>query len=144
MPSNLEILTYEDTPLGPLCLRRRELLSAPGTVVTEVTLDHAFLVSSYNTASGRALASVAPEMHEGRVIDWLHRDLVPLSSDLKDDPRLAISRGAAWMTDHEPGPGAGGVSGTPDEEQVRRFLVDEMVEEGDRLEAHFRKYLTER
>lgn len=29
-PSNLEILAYEDTPLGPLCLRRRELLSAPG------------------------------------------------------------------------------------------------------------------
>jgi spermidine synthase len=62
-PSNLEILAYEDTPLGPLCLRRRELLSAPGTVVTEITLDHAFLMSSYNTASERALASVALEMH---------------------------------------------------------------------------------
>lgn len=64
-PSNLEILAYEDSPLGPLCLRRRELLSAPGTVVTEVTLNHAFLMSSYNTASERALARVALEMHAG-------------------------------------------------------------------------------
>jgi spermidine synthase len=62
-PSNLEILAYEDSPLGPLCLRRRELLSVPGTVVTEVTLNHAFLMSSYNTASERALAGVALEMH---------------------------------------------------------------------------------
>jgi spermidine synthase len=62
-PSNLEILAYDDSPLGPLCLRRRELLSAPGTVVTEVTLNHAFLMSSYNTASERALASVALQMH---------------------------------------------------------------------------------
>ncbi|HEY7770812.1 hypothetical protein [Longimicrobium sp.] len=64
-PSNLEILAYEDSPLGPLCLRRRELLSRPGTVVTEVTLNHAFLMSSYNTASERALASVALQMHPG-------------------------------------------------------------------------------
>lgn len=64
-PSNLEILAYEDSPLGPLCLRRRELLSEPGTVITEVTLNHAFLMSSYNTASERALASVALEMHAG-------------------------------------------------------------------------------
>jgi spermidine synthase len=64
-PSNLEILAYEDSPLGPLCLRRRELLSAPGTVVTEVTLNHAFLMSSYNTASERALADIAVEMHPG-------------------------------------------------------------------------------
>jgi len=64
-PSNLEILAYEDTPLGPLCLRRRELLSAPGTVLTEVTLNHAFLMSSYNTESERALARIALEMHPG-------------------------------------------------------------------------------
>ena len=32
---NLEILGYEDTDLGPLCLRSRELLSAPGTIVTD-------------------------------------------------------------------------------------------------------------
>jgi spermidine synthase len=64
-PSNLEILAYEDTPLGPLCLRRREPLSMPGTVVTEVTLNHAFLMSSYNTVSERALADIAIEMHSG-------------------------------------------------------------------------------
>lgn len=63
--SNLQILAYEDTPLGPLCLRRRELLSKPGTVVTEITLDHEFLMSSYNTVSERALARTALEMHGG-------------------------------------------------------------------------------
>ena len=69
--SNLEILAYEDTPLGPLCLRRRELLSVPGTVVTEVTLNHAFLMSSYNTASERALSTVALEMHAGMELQVL-------------------------------------------------------------------------
>lgn len=64
-PSNLEILAYEDTPLGPLCLRRRELLSEPGTVVTEVTLDHEFLMSSYNTDSERAISNRAIEIHGG-------------------------------------------------------------------------------
>jgi len=49
-----------------ICLRRRELLSEPGTVVTEITLDHQFLMSSYNTASERALARYALEMHQGR------------------------------------------------------------------------------
>lgn len=58
----LRILAYEDTPLGPLCLRRRELLASPGTVVTEVTLNHAFLMSSHNTVSERALADTALEM----------------------------------------------------------------------------------
>lgn len=70
-PSNLEILAHEMTPLGLLCLRRRELLSRPGTVVTEVTLDHEFLMSSYNTASERALADVALEMHEGTELQVL-------------------------------------------------------------------------
>ncbi len=56
----------EDTPLGPLCLRRRELLSDPGTVVTEVTLNHQFLMSSLHNDSERALARVALEMHTGR------------------------------------------------------------------------------
>lgn len=128
---NLEILAYEDSPLGPLCLRRRALLSAPGTVVTEVTLNHEFLMSSYNTDSERALARVALEMHEGRelsvligglglgytahaalasdrvaevevveflpqVIDWLERDLVPLSATLKADPRFRTVRGDVY------------------------------------------------
>ena len=57
--SNIEILAYENTALGPLCLRRRELLSQPGTAVTEVTLNHEFLMSSYNTVSERQLATHA-------------------------------------------------------------------------------------
>ena len=65
-PSNLEILACEPTPLGMLCLRRRELLGEPGTVVTEVTLNHEFLMSSYHTASERALASVALDMVAGQ------------------------------------------------------------------------------
>lgn len=64
-PINLEILAYEETSLGPLCLRRRELLSDPGTVVTEVTLNHEFLMSSYNTDSERAIANRSIEIHGG-------------------------------------------------------------------------------
>jgi len=65
-PSNIEILAYEESPLGPLCLRRRELLAEPGTVVTEITLNHEFLMSSYNTASERALAERALAIHESK------------------------------------------------------------------------------
>lgn len=61
----LEILAYDETPLGTLCLRRRELLQEPGTIVTEVSLNQEFLMSSYNTASERALASVALGLHAG-------------------------------------------------------------------------------
>lgn len=64
-PPKLEILSYEQTPLGPLCLRRRELLSEPGTIVTEVTLNHEFLMSSYNTDSERAISNRAIEIHGG-------------------------------------------------------------------------------
>lgn len=64
-PANLEILAWDDTELGILCLRRRELLSAPGTVVTEITLDGEFLMSSRHTASEEALARIALEMHPG-------------------------------------------------------------------------------
>ncbi len=63
--SNLEILAYEASPLGPLCLRRRELLSDPGTVVTEITLNHEFLMSSYNTESERALTKIGINHHPG-------------------------------------------------------------------------------
>ena len=62
---NLEILAYESSPLGLLCLRRRELLSQPGVIVTEVTLNHEFLMSSLYTDSERALAQTAIEMHSG-------------------------------------------------------------------------------
>lgn len=66
IPSNVEILAWEETPLGPLCLRRRELLSEPGTVVTEITLDHEFLMCSLYNASEWALARIALEMHVAR------------------------------------------------------------------------------
>lgn len=61
----LEILAFEETVLGPLCLRRRELLSQPGTIVTEVTLNHEFLMSSYNTDSERAISNRSIELHGG-------------------------------------------------------------------------------
>jgi len=63
--SNLEILAYESSPLGMLCLRRRELLSQPGTIVTEVTLNHEFLMSSLYTDSEQVLAQTALSIHEG-------------------------------------------------------------------------------
>ncbi len=70
-PSKLEILAYENTSLGPLCLRRRELLSEPGTIVTEVTLNHEFLMSSYNTDSERAISNRSVELHGGSELKTL-------------------------------------------------------------------------
>lgn len=57
MADGLKILAYEDTPLGPLCLRRRLTLSEPQVWVTEVTLNHEFLMSSLHTDSERTLAT---------------------------------------------------------------------------------------
>ena len=68
---SLEILESVETPIGLLCLRRRELLSRPGTIVTEVTLNHEFLMSSYNTASEDALASLGIEWHGGEDLSVL-------------------------------------------------------------------------
>ncbi len=64
--SNLEILIYEESPIGMICLRRRELLSKPGTVVTEITLDHMLLMSSCNSTSEEAFSRSALELHAGR------------------------------------------------------------------------------
>jgi spermidine synthase len=69
--SNLEILAYEPSPLGPLCLRRREVLSLPGTIVTEVTLNHEFLMSSLYTDSEQALSRIALEIHTGQDLSVL-------------------------------------------------------------------------
>jgi len=63
--TNLDVLAYEESPLGMICLRRRELLAAPGTIVTEIMLDHELLMSSHHTASERALSTCALERHEG-------------------------------------------------------------------------------
>ena len=72
MASSLQILAYEETPLGILCLRRRELLSDPGTMVTEITLNHEFLMSSYHTDSEQALARVGVEFHGGTELSlWI-------------------------------------------------------------------------
>lgn len=135
--SNLEILAYEQSPLGPLCLRRRELLAMPGTVVTEVTLNHEFLMSSYYTESETALSRLALAMHPGaglrvlvgglglgytaaaalesatvdevvvvellpQVVDWLERDLLPLSAELKADRRFGIEVGDFFARMAEP------------------------------------------
>ncbi len=67
----IEILEYVDTPLGILCLRRRELLSQPGKIITEVTLDHEFLMSSYHTASEDALARLGIQWHGGENLSVL-------------------------------------------------------------------------
>lgn len=60
-----ETLAFAESVLGVLCLRRREVLSEPGTLVTEVTLNHEFLMSSLHTASEEALATIALETHPG-------------------------------------------------------------------------------
>ena len=70
-PRGIEILAYEPTDLGILCLRRRAMLSEPGMIVTEVTLDHQFLMSSHHTASERALATIALEMQPDAGLDVL-------------------------------------------------------------------------
>lgn len=66
--TNLEVLAYEKSPIGMIGLRRRELLASPGTVITEITLDHELLMSSEHTASERALASRALERHPGTAL----------------------------------------------------------------------------
>jgi len=69
--SNLEVLAYEESPIGAICLRRRELLSAPGTIITEITVDHMLLMSSYHTDSERALSTCALERHEGDGLEMM-------------------------------------------------------------------------
>jgi len=63
--ASIEFLDVQETEIGLICLRRRELLSRPGTKVTEVTIDHEMLMSSYYTVSEQALASVPLAGHEG-------------------------------------------------------------------------------
>jgi spermidine synthase len=70
-PSGIRILAYEETPLGVLCLRQRETPGLPGVLITEVTLNHEFLMSSLHTDSERALASRALERRKGADLDVL-------------------------------------------------------------------------
>jgi spermidine synthase len=67
----LEVLAYEPSPIGMFCLRRRPLPGEPGTLVTEITLDHQFLMSSHAADSERALARRAIEWHGGDALDVL-------------------------------------------------------------------------
>lgn len=69
--TNIEFLAYEESPIGAICLRRRGLLAEPGTVVTEITLDHMLLMSSGNVTSEEALALRSLELHGGRDLDVL-------------------------------------------------------------------------
>jgi len=68
----LEILAFEQTDLGTLCLRRRRLPiddelpgGQPEQWVTEITLNHEFLMSSRHTDSEQALARLAIERLSG-------------------------------------------------------------------------------
>ncbi|QDV20530.1 spermidine synthase [Gimesia panareensis] len=65
MPADFKVLAYEDTPLGPLCLRRRKTLSEPRQWVTEITLNHQFLMSSLHTLSEQQLALIPLEQLAG-------------------------------------------------------------------------------
>jgi spermidine synthase len=69
--SNIEFLAHQDTAIGTLILRRRVFFSRPDTVVTEITLDHQFLMSSYTTVSERALSRIALEIHPGSQLQVL-------------------------------------------------------------------------
>jgi len=69
--SNVQFLASEETSLGMVYLRQRELLSQPGTVLLELLLDHALLMSSCSTHSERALARRAIEMHAGEGVHAL-------------------------------------------------------------------------
>ena len=64
--TEIDVVAYEPSPLGMICLRRRASAVEPGLVATEITLDHQFLMSSENTASERALAERALAWHAGR------------------------------------------------------------------------------
>jgi len=62
LASNLSYLASAPSPFGTLHLRRRELLSQPGTVVLELLVDQDLLMSSLSTHSERALAQHAIAM----------------------------------------------------------------------------------
>ncbi len=62
--SHLEIVDWRETKLGTLCLRRR-VLEAPREVITEITINEEFLMSSYLTLSERSLSDGALALHRG-------------------------------------------------------------------------------
>ncbi|MAE96521.1 MAG: spermidine synthase [Deltaproteobacteria bacterium] len=68
---DLDYLASEQTPLGLICLRQRGLPGDPKRRITEITLDHEFLMSSLATASEEALATRGVAFHGGSELDVL-------------------------------------------------------------------------
>lgn len=64
-PFAFEVLAAEPTPIGLIWLRQRQLASAPGGIVAEISLDHEFLMSSETTDSERALSTRGLALHGG-------------------------------------------------------------------------------
>jgi spermidine synthase len=62
---DIEFIAHADTAMGTLILQRQALVTKPGTMVTEIMIDHALLMSSHVTFSERALSRLALEMHSG-------------------------------------------------------------------------------
>lgn len=62
--SHLEIVDWQETQLGTLCLRRR-VLQDPHEVISEITINEEFLMSSHLTLSERTLSSRALALHPG-------------------------------------------------------------------------------
>jgi spermidine synthase len=69
--SNVQFLASEETSLGTVYLRQRELPGQPGVVVLELFFDHALLMSSCSTHSERALAREAIALHGGGALQVL-------------------------------------------------------------------------
>ena len=67
----MEILASEESPIGLLVLSQRPMLGDPDTLVTEITLDHQTLMSSYITGSERALAGISLNLHPGKTLNVL-------------------------------------------------------------------------
>ena len=59
----MNFLASEQTSIGMIILRTRELAHEPGTVITELMIDHMLLMSSHNAASEEALSLSALELH---------------------------------------------------------------------------------
>ncbi len=91
MPLNFEVLAYEDTSLGILCLRRRLTLKEPQQWVTEITLNHEFLMSSLHTDSERSLATLALQRLTGKNLRIMvgGLGLGYTCAAVIDDPRVA-------------------------------------------------------
>lgn len=69
--SNISYLASAPSPFGTIHLRRRELLSQPGTVVLELLVEHDLLMSSLSTHSEQALARHAIQMRACGGLDVL-------------------------------------------------------------------------